>query len=73
MQFGAWEDVDLSQEISPKLERTPATEQAHSDNFAKVQAQIHVFPCSKFNKKGNFVFSSLSSKTEELSLKEGTT
>ena len=30
------------------------------DNFAKVQAQIHVFPSSKFNKKSNFVFSSLS-------------
>ena len=55
--------MDLSQEILPKLERTPATEPAQSDNFAKVQAQIHVFACSKFNKKGNFVFSSLSTIT----------
>ena len=33
------------------------------------QAQNHVFPSSKFNKKGNIVFSSLSTITEDLSPK----
>ena len=49
----------------------PATKRkpAHSDNFGNIQAPIHVFPCSKFQKKGNFVFSSLSTITGDLSPK----
>ena len=53
----------------PKWSGTPATELAH--NVANLQAQIHVFPCSKSQKKGIYVFSSLRSATGDLSLKKG--
>ena len=61
--------MDLSKEISPKLSKMPATEPAHSNNVAKVQAQSHVFPRSKFQKKGYSDFSALSTITGDLSLK----
>ena len=55
--------------MTPVDGTSTATEPVHSDNFAKVQAQIHVIPCYKFNKKGNFAFSSLSTITGHLSPK----
>ena len=70
MLFGALEDVDLNEEISPKLLRTPAILNQRTVKTLP-NTKVHVFPCSKFQKKYNFVFSSPSTITGDLSPEKG--
>ena len=71
IEFGAWEDVDLSLAKLSLGAGSVAGEWRPLQFWRNIPTQIHVFPCSKFQKEGTAMFSSLSSIRWDLSPKKG--
>ena len=63
IEFGAWEDVDLSLDFGKVVAVRRFSCWRPLQFWRNFLTQIHVFPCSKLQKKGTAVFSSLSSIT----------
>ena len=73
IEFGAWEDVDMSQDFGKVVAVHRFSCCRPLQFWRNFLTQIHVFPCSKLQKKGTAVFSSLSSIRWDLSPKKAHT